>query len=130
MNAMKKIAVGLAASALTLTAAVVGAPAASATGDHFILFSNKSVVFKICFRSWDASGRDIKQKCTTWPAGAAGGKYVYRVPANATQTRFTASDRGQQMKGVTLDNNQNYCFRAPASGNGRVDGPITPCNDN
>jgi hypothetical protein len=128
MTAVRKIAAGLTAGALALTAAVAVAPTASATGDHFIRFDNRSVVYYICFRSWDSSGHDIKKKCTTWAAGAAGGTYTYQVPADAVQTRFTASDRGTKMIGTTLDNNQNYCFAAPASWNGRIQGPNTPCN--
>ncbi|MFD8500382.1 hypothetical protein [Amycolatopsis sp. NPDC059657] len=125
---MKKAAVGLAASAITLATAAVGASTASAAGDHTIVFSNKSVVYYICFTSSDSQGKQIKHKCTTWAAGAAGGTYKFRVPSAASQTRFTASDRGTQMIGTTLPNTKNWCFRAPASWNGRIQGPVTPCN--
>ncbi|WP_410641100.1 hypothetical protein [Amycolatopsis sp. lyj-346] len=127
MNVKKQISVGLAAGALAMAAAVGAAPAASAAGEHTIVFSNKSVVFKICFTSRDGGGAEVKHKCTTWAAGALGGTYKYRVPANAATTRFTASDRGTQMLGTDLANTQDWCFRAPASWNGRIQGPVTPC---
>ncbi|MFD8500952.1 hypothetical protein [Amycolatopsis sp. NPDC059657] len=125
MTAMKKIAVGLAAaSAMTLAIA----PAASAEGAHTIVFSNKSVVFYLSFTSRDAAGTVVKQKKTTWAAGAFGGTYKYQVPANAVSTRFTASDRGTQQLGVDLANTQHWCYRAPASWHGKIEGPVAKCD--
>ncbi|WP_206784993.1 hypothetical protein [Amycolatopsis sp. MtRt-6] len=49
------------------------------------------------------------------------------MPANAATTRFIASDRGTQMIGVDLADTRGWCFRAPASWNGRIEGPVTPC---
>lgn len=128
MTVIRKLAVGLTAGAMTLATAAVVAPAASAAGAHTIVFSNKSVVFYISFTSRDAAGKQLKHKETTWAAGAAGGTYRYQVPADAASTRFTASDRGTKQLEVDLANTQHWCYRAPASWNGKIQGPVTPCD--
>lgn len=128
MTVVNKAAVGFAATVMALATTVVGSPAASAAGEHTIVFANKSVVFNICFTSKDPAGKEVKKKCTTWPAGAAGGTYKFQVPAAASTTRFTASDRGTRQFEKDLPNTQHWCFRAPASWNGKIEGPVKDCN--
>jgi hypothetical protein len=123
---MRKIGYGLAAGALAVAATIAAVPGASAAGptNHFILLANKSVVLKVCATAHDVNGVQVGHKCQSTPAGQ---KFLYWVPNNTKSTRFTASDRGQQMIGEDLANTQDWCYRAPFNKNGKVTGPHTPC---
>ncbi|MFD8500951.1 hypothetical protein [Amycolatopsis sp. NPDC059657] len=131
MTVTRKIAVALAVGAMTLAGAVVDVPAASAEGAHTIVLSNKSPALYVSFASRDAAGTIIKYKEKSWPAGTAGGTYMYQVPASAVSTRLKLSRTGlpdpNANVGTDLANTQHWCFRADRSG--RID-QIKPCDPN
>jgi hypothetical protein len=122
---LKHVARSAVAGALVVTAALSSASTATAgPTNHFVLLANKSVILYVCATARDGQGTEVGHSCQT---RAAGQKFLFWVPNNATSTRFTAADRGQQMIGVDLANNQDWCYRAPESGNGKVTGPHSPC---
>ncbi|WP_394617255.1 hypothetical protein JNUCC0626_47925 [Lentzea sp. JNUCC 0626] len=108
---MKRIVHAGAALAFAVCTALASTPAeAAGTDQHFILFSNKSdLVMNACYTSYNGYGRELAHDCDQVKLR---GQSTFWIPREATETRVTIADAGEQRWASNHPNVYDLCLRA------------------